>query len=150
MSQISDIVNAFFAAYEQHINASMPEEIAAQYGDSFMFAGPHGSQAVRKEDFLKVLPKREGFFKSIGLSSTTVLAVATTPLADNYLLAKVTWQMRFEKEGAQPILDENLATYILQQQEDGLKIVFQLDHQDLMQRVAELGLLPASSTQSHE
>ena len=150
MSQISEIVNAFFAAYEQHIKASMPDQIAVQYADSFMFAGPHGTQAVRKEDFLKVLPKREGFFKAIGLSSTTMQSVETVPLADNYLLAKVTWQMRFEKEGAQPILDENLATYILQQQEDALQIVFQLDHQDLMQRVAELGLLPASSTQSHE
>ena len=32
-------------------------------------------------------------------------------------------------------------TYLLQQQSDGLRIVFQLDHDDLTKRVQEIGLV---------
>ncbi|MEZ4862847.1 MAG: hypothetical protein R3C14_16135 [Caldilineaceae bacterium] len=142
MGQVSDRVSKFFAEYEQNISTAEPERVAAQYGDSFMFAGPQGVQVVKKEDFLKALPKREGFFKAVGLTASTIQSLAETRLDDSYMLVKVTWLMRFEKEEAQPIVAENSATYILQQQEDLMQIVFQLDHQDLMKRVQELGLLP--------
>jgi len=58
-------------------------------------------------------------------------------------MVKVDWNMRFEKGLDQPIVNETSATYILYQQENILRIVFQLDHQDLMKRVRDLGLLPA-------
>lgn len=63
---------------------------------------------------------------------------------ENYVMVKAHWQMRFEnkKDPEQAIVDEISATYILYQQEDLLRIVFQLDHQDLMKRGQELGLLP--------
>jgi hypothetical protein len=48
----------------------------------------------------------------------------------------------FEKDLEPPILAEISATYILYQQEDVLRIVFQLDHKDLMKWVQDLGLLP--------
>lgn len=57
-------------------------------------------------------------------------------------MVKAHWQMRFEKDQEQVIVDEISATYILYQQEDLLRIVFQLDHQDLIKRGQELGLLP--------
>jgi tRNA(His) 5'-end guanylyltransferase len=50
--------------------------------------------------------------------------------------------MRFEKSAGQLVLDDITATYLLYQQADELRIVLQLDHQDLMRRVKELGLLP--------
>jgi hypothetical protein len=58
-------------------------------------------------------------------------------------MVKAYWKMRFEKDREQPIVAEISATYILYRREDSLRIVFQLDHQDLMKRVQDLGLLPA-------
>lgn len=52
--------------------------------------------------------------------------------------------MRFENGSGPPTIAENSATYLLFQQGDALRIVFQLDHQALMQRVQDLGLLPAN------
>jgi hypothetical protein len=53
----------------------------------------------------------------------------------------VQWRLQFESAAA-PITDLDLfATYLLQQQPDGLRIVFQLDHDDLTKRVQELGLV---------
>ena len=142
MNQVSDIVRKFFEDYERDSNAPDPELIVSQYSDSFLFASPQGVQAVKRDDFLKMLPKREGFFKTVGLTSSKIQSLEETRLDDNYVLVKVSWNMRFEKDREQPIVDEISATYILYQQEGLLWIVFQLDHQDLMKRVQDLGLLP--------
>jgi hypothetical protein len=149
MKQASDIVRKFFEDYERSINASAsdsegsPEVIASRYSDTFMFAGPQGAQAVKKEDFLKALPKRQWFFKTIGLTSSTIQSLEETRLDDSYVMVKAYWNMRFEKEAEQPIVAETSATYILRQEESSLRIVFQLDHQDLMKTAQDLGLLPA-------
>ena len=142
MKQENDVVRKFFEDYEKSLESKDPEFIAARYADSFMFAGPQGSQAVKKEDFLKVLPKRQSLFQSIGLTSSTIRSLEESRLDDHYLLVKVNWDLRFENEGKQPIVAETRATYILRQEEASLRIVFQLDHQDLLKRVQELGLSP--------
>jgi len=110
-----------------------------------MFAGPGGVQPVKRDDFLKVLPKRQGFFQTVGLVSTALQSIEETRLDDNYIIVEANWIMRFEKESKQPVLDGSSATYILRRQGDSLEIVFQLDHKDLTQRVRELGLLPSVS-----
>jgi Domain of unknown function (DUF4440) len=147
MKQASDVVRKFFEDYERSINASNSEDppdlIASRYSDTFMFAGPQGSQAVKKEDFLKALPKRQFFFKTAGLTSSTIQSLEETRLDDNYVMVKAYWNMRFEKEAEQPIVAETSATYILRQEESSLRIVFQLDHQDLMKTAQDLGLFPA-------
>jgi hypothetical protein len=147
MKQASDIVRKFFEGYEGSINASNmeegPELIVSRYSDSFMFAGLQGAQSVKKEDFLKALPKRQWFFKTVGLTSSTIQSLEETRLDDNYVMVKAYWNMRFEKEAEQPIVAETSATYILRQDESSLRIVFQLDHQDLMKTAQDLGLLPA-------
>src|SRR5215813_7132662 len=148
MEQVSDIVRKFFEDYERSINASNSEEgpelIASRYSDLFMFAGPQGAQAVKKEDFLKALPKRQSFFKTVGLTSSTIKSLEETQLDDNYVMVKAHWNIRFEKEAEQPIVAEISATYILFQEESSLRIVFQLDHQNLMKTAQDLGLLPAN------
>lgn len=139
MQQVSDMVKAFFEGYEKGSNTPNPELIASQYSDSFMFAGPQGVQAVRKEDFLKALPKRDGFFKSVGLTSSKIQSLEETRLDDNYVLVKAYWKMQFEKGPERPVVAEIAATYLLYQQGSSLRIVLQLDHQDLMKKVQELG-----------
>ena len=144
MTQASDIVRNFFEGFEKASNTLDLELLGAQYSDSFMFASPQGAQPVKKDDFLKVLPKRKGFFKTIGLISSTITALEETHLDENYIMVKAYWNMRFEKNPEQAITDESSATYFLFQQENRLQIVFQLDHQDLTKRVQELGLMPAN------
>ncbi|HZM25005.1 MAG TPA: hypothetical protein VFC02_24855 [Anaerolineales bacterium] len=142
MTHASDIVNSFFESYEKASNTLDLELLGSQYSDAFMFASPQGAQLVKKDDFLKVLPKRQGFFKAIGLISSKIAALEETQLDESYIMVKVQWNMQFEKNTGQSITDKTSATYVLFQQENMLKIVFQLDHQDLTKRAQELGLLP--------
>ena len=141
MQQASERVKAFFDQYESNLDGTDPAAIAAQYGESFVFAGPQGTQAVRRDDFVRVLPKRQGFFKSAGLRSSRVGALEEAGWDGRCVLVKAQWRMQFESAAA-PVSDLDLfATYLLQQQPDGLRIVFQLDHDDFTKRVHELGLV---------
>jgi len=143
MKTASADVKRFFDEYERSTGQLDPELLSTLYADSFMFGGPQGAQAIKLDDFLKVVPKRQGFFQAVGLTSTKILSLEATDLDESYIQVKVSWQMRFEKAEQLPITDENSATYILYRQGSALRIVFQIDHQDLMKRVQELGLLPA-------
>lgn len=141
MQRASERVKAFFDQYESNVRGSDPAAIAAQYGESFVFAGPQGAQAVRRDDFVKVLPKRQAFVKSAGLRSSKVIALEEASVDERCVLVKAQWRMQFASAAA-PVSDLDVfATYLLQQQADGLRIVFQLDHDDLTKRVQELGLV---------
>ena len=143
MKQVSDMIRKFFEDFESGSNAPDPELFAVKYSDSFMLASPQGIQALKRDDFLKVLTKGQRFFKTVGLTSSKIQSLEEARLDDNYVMVKAYWSMRFEKDPTQSIVDEISTTYVLYQQEHSLQIVFQLDHQDLMKRVQDLGLLPA-------
>jgi ketosteroid isomerase-like protein len=133
-------VREFFDGYEK-ANAEFDiRNIAALYADVFMFAGPQGVQCVKKEDFVRVLPKRKEFFRSAGLVSSQIESLEASNLDSKYVLAKAVWKMRFESSTGLPIDSENSATYILAETGDSFQIVVQLDHQDLMKKVQDLGL----------
>ena len=142
MAEASAAVRALFEAYASAADSTDPAFFATAYGETFMFAGPSTVQAVKRDDFLKVLPKRRAFFATAGLAATTVGSIDESPLDEHHVLVRVHWTFRFEKSPAQPIIEEGAATYVLRRQDSQLQIVFQLDHQDLSRRVQELGLLP--------
>jgi ketosteroid isomerase-like protein len=145
MKPVSHSVTKFFEDYERNRETSDPEAIGQQYAETFMFAGPQGVQIVKKDDFLKALPQRQGFFKAVGLTLSKIKTLEETRLDEHYLLVRADWVMQFDKNAGQLITEEISATYVLSQQEDRLKIVLQLDHQDLVKRVQTLGLLPPKS-----
>lgn len=133
MSGLEAQVRQFFSEYERANAEFDVAKIAALYAEVFMFGGPQGVQAVRKEEFVKVLPKRKDFFRAAGLVSSTVESIETTVLDSKYTLARVTWKMRFERNGENAVESLNFATYILSSTETGFHIILQLDHQDLKQ-----------------
>ncbi len=48
--------------------------------------------------------------------------------------------MRFERNASEPVYSENASSYVLSESNGSFQIVFQIDHQDLTQRVQELGM----------
>ena len=140
MSNEHTQVKSFFTRYEAANAIFDVEQIAACYAEVFMFGGPAGVQCVKKEDFLKVLPRRKEFFRSRGLVSSNIDSLTATTLDSKYTLAKVVWNMRFGRGASEPISSQNAASYILSRTDDRSQIVFQIDHQDLSKRLQELGL----------
>ena len=143
MGGLAERVQDFFRIYQQ-ANADFDvDKLAKCYADVFLFAGPAGVRAVSKSDFVKVLPHRKDFFRSIGLVSSTVKSIDTSALDSRYTLAKVTWSMQLNRGTEPPVGVETFATYILSATDDRFEVVVQVDHQDLAQRLQELGLAPS-------
>src|SRR5436190_9112242 len=140
MSNENAEVKSFFEGYETANAVFDVEQIAACYADVFLFGGPENVQCVKKEDFLKLLPRRKEFFRSRGLVSSNIASLETSTLDSKYTLVKVVWNMRFERSASEPISSQNAASYILSRTDDRSQIVFQIDHQDLSKRLQELGL----------
>ena len=140
MSSENNEVKSFFTGYEAANAIFDVEQIASCYADVFMFGGPDGVRCVKKEDFLKVLPRRKEFFRSRGLVSSKIDSLTASALDLTFTLVKVVWNMRFDRGGGEPISSQNSASYILSGLNDRYQIVFQIDHQDLTKRVQELGL----------
>jgi hypothetical protein len=130
-------VQSFFARYEAANTIFDVEQIAGCYADVFMFGGPDGVQSVKKGDFVKVLPRRKEFFRSVGLVSSTIDALEESILDSKYVLVRVTWNMRFERGSNPPVDSKNSASYVLAKTDGGFQIVFQIDHQDLRKSVPE-------------
>jgi hypothetical protein len=131
-------VNEFFSRYETANAIFDVDQIAACYADLFMFGGPAGVQCVKKEDFVKVLPRRKEYFRSLGLEASNIDSVEAVALASRYTFANVIWKMRFRRGASEPVFSENGASYVLSRTNDSFQIVFQIDHQDLKKKAEEL------------
>jgi hypothetical protein len=88
MSNQNTEVKSFFTGYETANAIFEVEKIAACYADVFMFGGREGVQCVRKEDFLKVLPRRKEFFRSRGLVSSNIDSLEASTLDSRYTLVR--------------------------------------------------------------
>ena len=58
MAEASKAIREFFDEYAKATGSLDLAFLGTAYGDTFMFAGPGGVQAVKRDDFLKVVPKR--------------------------------------------------------------------------------------------
>ena len=128
----------FFRSYEQANNDFDAQLIAELYANVFMFGNPQGVQAVKKEEFVKVLPRRKDFMQAAGLLSSRIDSVEGTKLDSKYMLVKTVWNMRFRANNGDDVTRKTSATYILSTSGDSVEIVFQVDHQDLMKIVQDL------------
>ena len=67
-----------------------------------MFASPSGTLAITRADFLKVVPKRRGFFDAAGWTGTELGTIEEAALDERYVQVKAYWTFRFEKPAGRP------------------------------------------------
>jgi hypothetical protein len=144
MNQVSEVVKAFFEAFERASNTFESNLLSSQFSDPFMAADPNGNvQAVKKDDFIAGIAKRQAFFQSLGFQFVKIVPLAETRLDDHYVMVKARTQMRFVKDAGRAIDMANDSVYILFMKDDSPRIVFNLTHDDLIKVMQEHGLLPA-------
>jgi ketosteroid isomerase-like protein len=125
-------VTDFFKQYERANTASDASCISSLYADTFMFGGPNGVQALKKEDFLKAVPRMKAHFASLGLFGTQLRSVESSAISSKYLLAKAGWTMTLKNTTGDIKSVDAFATYVLERRDgDALTIILQIDHQDL-------------------
>lgn len=129
---MDQLVRHFLERYERANAGSDWAAVGKLYADTFMFGGASGVQIVRKDDFLRLVPRIKVHFASLGLSETQLQTVEASAMDAKYLLAKAAWKMTVRHLTGGRTQVNAFATYVLErQEEDTLSIVFQIDHQDL-------------------
>ena len=134
-------IRQFIERFAQLSASGTPEAMAAQFGETFLAAGPQGAQCVRKEDFARMLPKRKNLFDQAGLQKTELVAIEDSMLDARYAFVKTRWRFQFECKGQDSIGVVVNSTYIVDCGADPWQIVLYLAHQDIFSVLRERGIL---------
>lgn len=136
-------IEQFFDRYEEGANTFDPDVVTSQFADSFMGADPNGVVCgENNEKFRRAIPQRKAFFLQIGFRSAKILSIDATPLDERYTMAKVHWQMVFEKEQGNPLDFKFFITYFLFDPGSGPRVVFYISHDDEQKVMKDAGLIP--------
>jgi hypothetical protein len=142
MRQVSAEVEQFFSEYERYANEGDAAGTASQFTEFFMAADPAGARAVPAKALLAAVPQRRKLTEEAGNHRTKLLSVEEKELGDRYVLVETEWLMEFGPD--KPVKGIGLrSTFIVYRSEGGLKIVFYLAHQNLMEVLMESGVLPS-------
>lgn len=142
-------VEEFFARYEQGANSFDPDVVTSKFADCFLGADPNGVVCIQNNDaFRTAIPQRRAFFQQIGFRSARILGLTETPLDERYTLAKVHWQMTFEKQPGQPLDFKFFITYVLFDNGTGPKVVFYISHDDEQKVMKDAGLIPPETNKT--
>jgi ketosteroid isomerase-like protein len=122
-------VEAFFAAFAAASDQLDTDRLAELFAETFLAADPAGVQAVPRQAFLRILPRRAELFAAAGVTRVVLTDLQHQPLDNTYVLARADWHA--ERPGAASTPVRLSSTFILRRDADRLRVVFYLNHQDL-------------------
>jgi ketosteroid isomerase-like protein len=138
-SEMNPKLEHLFKQYEEAFSRLDFNKIAEFYADSFTSAGPKGTIAQSKEEFLKMAEKTTAFYKSVGQTSAKLLSTKETPISEQYAMVTTHWGVTFRKTGDKPV--EFDISYIVQMTGSEPKIIMFITHQDEDEAMKKLQLV---------
>ncbi len=136
-------LQAFFHDFQQRNASGDVAAIVAQFAETFLAAGPQGSNCVKATDFALALPKRKALFDSMGHTSTELLSLDETPLSSRYVLARTCWRMTFQPTGSDPTNLEVESIFLVDIGSQPPRIALYLACQDIFELLRQRGIAPA-------
>jgi hypothetical protein len=128
-----------FSQYEKSFEKLDLKTIAGLYADNFISAGPKGTIAVGKEDFLAKAEQTAAFYRSIGQSSGRILSKKFIPFGNDYTMVTIHWGLTFKKTGDK--VTEFDVSYLVQETGTDPKIILFISHEDEDAAMKKLGLV---------
>ena len=123
----------FIQTFARNTAEGKAAELIAQFADSFLFAGPAGSQWVRACDFAMALPKRRQFFEKFGHRATELADVRETRLDDRYALVHSRWRFTFEPAENAPFTLDTESSFLVDAGAEPFRILMYLAHEDILE-----------------
>ncbi|MBS1805009.1 MAG: hypothetical protein JST28_16745 [Acidobacteria bacterium] len=139
-------VARFLALYARETAEKNLSAVTSHFADTFLFAGPSGTQTVRSTDFAAALPKRKALFDQLGSRPAELTAVQETPLDSRYTLARTTWRFSFLRDNTPAQQFDTDSTFLIDTglpgtSEADFKILLYLPHHDIMQILRDRKIL---------
>src|ERR1700687_5220962 len=97
MIQHQAALDRFFQEFELDSNSDDIPSMVSHFAETFLAAGPQGTQCVRSSEFALALPRRKQLFARLGCQPATLVSLQQTPLDDRYVMAKTTWRLDFAR-----------------------------------------------------
>jgi hypothetical protein len=145
MDDFSKEVEGFLKRYEVNSNVGDAGEVVKQFADVFMAADPGGARAVPSSVLLMAIPQRKKLFESVKSSVTTLASVKQTRLDERYVLLETEWLVKFDRgRGTEDLTLRS--TFVVYRSDDGMRIVFYLNREDLTSVLRKKGVLPPDRT----
>ena len=123
MSHISqqETLERFFKSYEEGFNRALTDNApdimasAAAFADCFVAASPAGVQCGKNDaQFLAAIPQGYEFYRSIGITSMSIVSLKTTFIDSLHAMVTVTWRSDYiNRSGVEGSIIFDV-TYILQ------------------------------------
>lgn len=112
-------------------------KLMAQFAESFLYAGPQGSQWVRASDFALALPKRKELFDSAGHKSTELSDAQETWLDGRYALVRTRWRFAFQRGLPESAIIETESSFLVDVGAEPFRILTYLSHQDIVEMLRQ-------------
>jgi hypothetical protein len=136
-------VRKLFDDYERAFDALEVEKQVAFFADTFISAGPRGTIAQSRDEFMRMSRQAAEFYRSVGQTGARIVSMEELPVSDHYSMVNVHWACTFEKTGDEPI--EFDVTYFLQKTDPARpRIIMFVAHQDEEKAMQELGLIQSA------
>jgi hypothetical protein len=133
-------VKKLFADYEKAFSALDIEKQVDFFADTFISAGPKGTIAQSRDQFMKLSRQFADYYRKLGQTGAKIISMTETPISDHYSSVAVHWGATFRKTGDQPV--EFDVTYFVQKTDpQHPKIIMFIAHQDEEQAMKELGVV---------
>jgi hypothetical protein len=128
-----------FAEYERAFSELDIKRNAALFADTFISAGPKGTIAQSKDEFVKKAGQASEFYKSIGQTSAKIVSKKFFPISNEYTMSTIHWGVTFQKTGNKLI--EFDVSYIVHEKDNGPEIILFISHEDEEEAMKKLGLM---------
>jgi ketosteroid isomerase-like protein len=121
-------IEAFFDTFAAASDELDVDRLAELFAETFMAADPGGARPVSREAFLRALPRRVELFAAAGITRVVLADLHGRALDEAYVLVRTDWHA---ETIAASIPIRLSSTFILRRDENGMRVVFYLNHQDL-------------------
>lgn len=132
-------MNDFFSAYEKAFSSLDVQKQAEMFADTFFSAGPKGTIAQTKAEFLKLADSMAEYYRNIGQQYAKVITLHEIRISNEYTLVNVHWGARFKKIPDRLI--EFDVSYLVQHIGGKYEILLFIAHQDEEAAMKQLGVL---------
>ena len=137
MAMDLEAVKRFLERYARESEGADVVDAAKDFAAVFLAAGVQGAQAVRREEFAAVLPRRKQMFAAAGLQRTELTGAEVTVLSERYALARTRWRMVFARESEETLEVETV--FLVDAGREPFEIVVYLACQDVAALMRERG-----------
>ena len=129
-----DQLEKLFSEYEDLFSKLDFQKMSGLYGNVFISAGPHGTIAESREEFLEKADNALQFYSELGMRSAKILSRYELSISDQYSLVTIHWGVAFEQMENKVEFD---ISYIVHKTSKPY-ILMVIAHQDEMETINKL------------